>query len=277
MKNIFFFLFYLVTSNLLGQVTSVDYLMKYNCETNQYDVNIVILEGSATSIPHRAQFNSQVSIVVPTGESLEITEMYMPLQNNQSYSGTIPLDWNKSTPLIAPSSQPENDFYGCTPTLSPASFYDDLMPGDIVKIFSFTAGTTGQYDENVRFFKNGIDPSSNQPGMGGFDLSNGFTIGGSTQTFNNSIEESCITSVDNDVSLSATLYPNPFQNQFTIELPNDVKQISVLGSTGEVYYRSVNTFDKALTINAFNYARGVYFVRMEFNNGTFKNQKIVKL
>jgi len=277
MKNLFLLLFFIVSVNLLGQVTSVDYLMKYNCETNQYDVNIVILEGSATTIPQRAQFNSQITIVVPSGETLELTETYMPIQNNQAYTGTVPLKWTLGTPLISPSAQPESDFYSITPTLSPAAFYNDLEVGDIVKLFGFTAGITGQYDENIRFFKNGVDPDKGEPGMGGSDFKNGFTIGGSTQTYHGNIEESCVTDIEEHFQLRVSVYPNPFQNYFKIELQDDILNIQIIDTEGKVYYESINKAKGTLTVNAYDYPRGVYYTRIVSRIGLVSSRRIVKL
>ena len=120
MKKLLILLFSCFAGMTLGQVESVDFLMKYDCESNQYDICLIILEGSATSIGQRAQFNSQISIVVPAGEALAITEEYMPIQGNQNYDGTIPLDWFLTNPVYAPEAQPENDFYSISPKLNTA-------------------------------------------------------------------------------------------------------------------------------------------------------------
>ena len=277
MKNLLLLFFCIVTSNLFSQVTSVDYLMKYNCETNQYDVHIVILEGSAFSVPHRAQFNSQISLVVPTGETVQITDQYMPIQNNNNYDGTIPIEWWLGTPVKSPAVQPENDFYGITPTLSPPSFYNDLEPGDIIKIFSFIAGVTGQYDQNVRFFKNDGDPKSNAPGMGGGDFSNGFTIGGSTQTYRGNVEESCATDIKEQYPLQVSVYPNPFQNYFKVEFQDDIRSIQIIDIEGKMYYKSTNSPKGILTINAYDYPSGVYFTRIILKNGMVSSRRVLKI
>lgn len=276
MKNLLLFLFLFFSTGLLSQVNSVDYLMKYNCETNQYDVSLVILDGSATTVPQRAQFNAQISLVVPTGMNVGVTAMYQPLNNNQAYTGTVPLVWFQGSPIISPAAQPENDFIGITPTLSPASFYNDLEAGDVVKLFSFKAGTTGQYDENVRFFKNGIDPSSNMPGMGGGDFSNSFTIGGSTQIYNENSEESCVTNTEIVKPLELNIYPNPFQNQFTIEILEDIQSVQIIDIEGKIRYSSENKAKGILTINAMNYTRGIYYARLVLSNGQVLSRKIIK-
>jgi len=274
-KNLILLLLSMATTAIFGQIESVDYLMKYNCETNQYDVSLVILEGSATTVPHRAQFNSQMSIVVPNGESIVITNKYMPLQANQNYNGTAPLDWGLGNPIFSPEAQPENDFYSIVPKLAPAAFYNDLEEGDVVTLFSFLAGTTGQYDENIRFFKNGIDPSHSGAGMGGGDFSNGFSIGGSTQLYNGNKEESCLTNTDDELSQLTSVFPNPFNNQFSIELSKDVNSVRVISSDGKVYYQSSKKLKGVLTINAFDFPSGVYYVRIESESG-ISSKKIIK-
>lgn len=265
----------MTTALCFGQVQGVDYLMKYNCETNRYDVSLVILEGSASLVPHRAQFNAQISIVVPAGEGVVITNKYMPLQGNQNYSGSAPLDWGLGNPIFSPESQPENDFYSVIPKLSPASFYNDIEPGDVIMLFSFTAGTSGQYNEEIRFFENGLDPADTDAGMGGGDFSNGFSLGSASQLFNNNIVESCLTDVDEELSKSTNVYPNPFDNQFSIELPVDVKIICVYGSEGKEFYRSGYKSKGIITINANDFPSGVYYVKIESNNGII-SKKIIK-
>ena len=188
MKTFFLGLFTFValcSSDLSAQVTSVDYQLKYNTETCLWDVYIIIQGGSATTIPQRAQFNSQISVVVPTGTVISGAPInYMPLQNNQTYMGTVPLKWTLGTPVVNPAASPGNDFYGITPTLSPASFYNDLFTGDTVKIFALDIGTFSDCGGGIRLFDNDTDPPSNAPGMGGGDFSNGFTLGGATQLYN---------------------------------------------------------------------------------------------
>ena len=274
MKSLFTIIFCIIASVSIGQVTGVDYLMKYNCETNQYDVKLVILSGSASTIPQRAQFNSQISVVVPTGEIVEITANYMPLQNNQNYNGITPLNWTLGNGLISPEAQPDNDFYGITPTLSPASFYNDLEAGDIVTLFSFTAGTKGEYDAAVRFFQNGVDPDITA--LGGGNYSNGFTMGGSNQLYNSNSTVSCLTDVQDELLINVNVYPNPFQDQIFIEVDNDIHKLKIIGPEGKIYYHSKSPSKGIIELNAEAYPSGLYFLIIESNKGV-SNKKIIRL
>ena len=99
-----------LSSSLTSQVTSVDYQLKYDTAQCQYDAYIIINAGSATSVSERIQFNAQYSIIVPTGTVLTVTQSHMPLLNNATYTGTVPMTWSVNATVLAPAAQPESDF-----------------------------------------------------------------------------------------------------------------------------------------------------------------------
>lgn len=276
MKKLFVILFTCISGVLLGQVNSVDFLMKYNCETNQYDVNLVILEGSATTIPQRAQFNSQISVVVPTGESIEISELNMPRENNQFYDSEVPMLWRFGDPAIAPEAQPESDFHSITPRLSPASFYNDLVAGDEVRLFSLTIGSSGEFDDRVRFYENGVDPTDSDPGMNGGNFSNGFTMGGAMQLYNDNSSEDCTTSTKENEILEGVTYPNPFQNRLTIEYSEEMKEVQIYSVEGEIIYQSNTLQGNKLFIDTDDYPSGIYFVHIASSNSKVI-EKVIKI
>lgn len=171
-------------SNINAQVTEVKYMIKFNENNQQYDCYLVILKGSASTIQFRTQLSSQFSIVVPTGSDVNIVQNYMPLQNNQSYTGTIPCLWTLGNQILHPAAQPLSDFYGISPSLVPACQYNNLAEGDSIKLFSLSITIPGPAcKSHIRLFQNGIDPGAAAPGMGGGDFSNGFTIGNPTQRY----------------------------------------------------------------------------------------------
>ncbi len=215
-------------STIHSQVTSVDYQIKYNESFCEYDAYVVINAGTATTIPQRIQFNAQYSIVVPTGTNLTITESYMPLQSNATYTGTIPLTWSAGTPVVSPAAQPESDFYSITPDLGITSHYNDLAAGDAIKIFSFAVDTIFNCSEGIRIFENGVDPDSDQPGMGMADFSNGFLLGSINQIYNGnstqiyppepeivSITNSCSNGLEIDLTAETSACQEPLSFSWT--------------------------------------------------------------
>lgn len=93
------------------------------------------------------------------------------------------MEWAISSKVTSPSVSPEYDFYGITPKLAPAGFYNTLKEGDLIKLFSVRI-EGDEFDHSmVRIFNNENDPRSFEEGMLNGDFSNGFTLGGYTQLF----------------------------------------------------------------------------------------------
>jgi hypothetical protein len=179
---------YFSVSLVNAQVEKVKYFLKFDTTTCLYNVNIVIHKGTATILSDRLQYNSQISLIVGINDSLEIIEKFLPLENGNS----DPNQWAISNILQAPAAQPESDFYAIVPRLAPTSAYPTLNEGDTLKLMSIRVfrkdgSAMIQCGESLRFFENGVDPSSSAPGMQGGDFENGFTIGGGDQLYDGNI------------------------------------------------------------------------------------------
>ncbi len=176
-----------------SQVTKVKYFMRYNTSTTYYDCHIVVTAGNATTTQERLQGGSQYSVIVPTGSFVEIINLNMPLKNNQNYTGTEPTIWVLGNQIFAPAAQSQSDFYGITNSVSPSSFFNNIVTNDTIRLFSLNVTLpSGACTSSVRLFKNGVDPSSSSPGMGGGDFSNGFVLGlssGSSQDYDGNLDE----------------------------------------------------------------------------------------
>ena len=172
-----------LTQEGIAQITNLDYQIRYNTTSCRWDCFIVINGGSATSSVHRAQSNAQYSIVVPTGSAVTIAQNFNPIQNNQTYTGTTPMTWQKGSVVLAPAVEPQSDFHSIVPTLVPSAFFNNLVAGDTVRLFSLNISPMPNCASGIRVFRNGIDPSSSAPGMGGGDFSNGYTVGGTAQRY----------------------------------------------------------------------------------------------
>ncbi len=163
-----------------AQITDLKYLIEYNDSTNLYDCKIVIIGGEATTYPQRIQFNTQYTLVVPTGTALTIEELHAPFEANQFYTGTIPCLWEFGPKEYSPPTQPEHDFHTIFPNLSPVSAFNDLYSGDTITLFSIFADID-PCENTIRSFNTDTDPSSIEMPSGG-DFSNGYSFGG-VQTY----------------------------------------------------------------------------------------------
>ncbi|MFZ1705260.1 MAG: T9SS type A sorting domain-containing protein [Saprospiraceae bacterium] len=163
----------------------------------------------------RVQMNAQYTVVVPTGSTVVMAEKHMPLQSNQNYNGTIPMEWQLGSVVVSPGSKPESDFYSIVPTLAPTSFYNNLVPNDTVALFSLAISPITDCGKGVRLFDNENDPGPLAVGMNGSNFSNGFTMGGiQNKYFGNdnpkgpqrphitSLQKSCTSGLELSVSAS---------------------------------------------------------------------------
>lgn len=216
-----------LVQNGLSQVSGVSYQMRYNDATCRWDCYIIIEEGSATLAFERIQYNSQYSVVVPTGTTVAVAQNFMPLNSNSNYNGTVPLKWATTTPIDAPAVTPHLKYYGITPNLSPTSFYNNLTAGDTIKIFSLTVTPNLYCGDSIWIFRNGIDPDSGAPGMAGGDFSNGFAIGSAEQIYvgnlptvypkkpNISAVTACASGVEIDLTATTSTCQSPLTYAWT--------------------------------------------------------------
>lgn len=166
-----------------AQINKVSYRLSFDPNTNLYDCYLHINEGSAKKVKERVQLNAQLTLLVPEGSAVEIVQNYMPLQDNQSYDGKKPMKWNKANMIKKPASDPFHDYVSIVPQLSPASFYNDLNPGDQVKLFSAKISHVDNCGDDIKLFDNIHGVTSTDIGMSGGDFRNGFTVGGVKQKY----------------------------------------------------------------------------------------------
>lgn len=268
LNTLLLFLFSLLS---FSQVSSVNFLLNHNCETNLYEVKLKILGGSAVTTPERSQFNSQISMVIPTGLDFEIVERFNPIKNNQNYDGTDATNWSKFSPVVSPPEQPENDFYSISPQLAPASFYNNLSTDDEVLLFSCKIGIDTEYNPNIRFYDNENDPAIQSAGS---DFRNGFAIGSPIQIYNTNEYSSCLSSTDSD-EIDLRVYPNPFHGQLVIDSELSISSFVLIDVNGIIRYSNRRIGKERIVISTDHLARGVYTLLFKFLEGE-KTLKIVK-
>ncbi len=163
----------------VAQVTGVDLQLKFDTTTCNYAVYMIVASGQATIPGHHIQANSTVTLVVPTGTSISVDQLYNPKIINT----TNPLTWSQSEFLISPCAQPQHDFYSFIPDITSIGKYDHLNPNDTIKLFSININPFPTCGSEVRLWENGVDPPSHAPCMSGADFNNGFTIGSFIQLY----------------------------------------------------------------------------------------------
>ena len=183
-------LFFLSFQFGFSQIQSVDYSLRFNSETCLFDCYLIVKEGRTKSTVTRAQFNSQVTIIVPVTSNVFVEESYMPLKNNQTFRSSDPVSWEITNELEQSSELNNSRLVSISPLLAPTAFYNDLKKGDEVKLFSLKVNPIINCAVGVRLFENEKDLNSRKEGMHGADFRNGFTMGGIEQKYNgNSLNE----------------------------------------------------------------------------------------
>lgn len=176
-------LFFLITQFGFTQIQSVDYSLRFNNETCLFDCYLIVKEGKTKSTVSRAQFNSQVTIVVPVTSNVFVEESFMPLRDNQEFRSAEAVSWEITNELEQPADLSSSRLVSISPILAPTAFYNELEQGDEVKLFSLKVNPIVNCADGVRLFDNQKDPNSASGGMMGADFSNGFTIGGVAQKY----------------------------------------------------------------------------------------------
>ncbi len=229
-------------------VTGVKFQMRFDTTTCLFDCYLIVTEGSATTAAQRAQFNAQYSIVTPAGSFIEVDTSYMPLVGNQTYGGITPMQWTLTNHIYAPCVQPQNDFHSIIPVLSPASFYNDLNTGDTVRLFSLRVTPIPACADDIRIFKNGIDPSSSSPCMGSGDFNNGFTVGGPAQDYRGNLpqvyppkpaldaEVSCGSGIHIDLTATTSSCQGPLSYQWSGPSTSTTNEDINIVSTSAAYH-----------------------------------------
>lgn len=167
-----------------GQVTAVDYMINYNSSTCLYDCYIIVQQGTAITPLERTQTPLQMSLAVPSGLQVEIAESHNPVYGNiVPGTGTDPVEWRISSTITSPAVAPYYDFIAIQPYISPVGRYDELAPGDTVRVASLSITPAVHGVAGVRLWDNATDPNSTSLGMNGSDFSNGFTLGSTQQVY----------------------------------------------------------------------------------------------
>ena len=276
MRKLIVAIFCFIAIGVSAQINCVTYTLEYSDNEDQYTVNLIVLDGEALSAEDRSQFNSNITIVVPSGQKIDIIESLNPIEFNHSLSGTIPASWGIADVVLTPEASPENDFYSTYVDLSPAAFFNEIKKGDIIPLFRFIIEDGSGFDENVRLFNNETDPGSLAPGMGGGNFSNTFRINASDNIYYSDLSDACITNTKELSTEIETIYPNPFTNILTISAEQKIARVQILDVYGKTYRYLNKINQKELSFNTSNLPSGVYVCVIKTIEGKTSSHKIIK-
>jgi uncharacterized protein YjdB len=193
--------FFLYSQKASAQIDGVSYQLKYNIDSCVYDVYLVVNSGVADIDDELLQFNANVSFVMPQASTFSVVRSYNP----KPVSGSSPSYWDISSNISNPASAPGKKFISMRPNLNlgPHYYANPLSQGDTVKLFSVNIGPINNCSRDIRMFINGSDPASTAAGMGGLDFNNGFTIGSTTQVYEDNADQDFPPSpIISDISVS---------------------------------------------------------------------------
>ncbi len=237
-KSILLMSLFLISSQINSQVNSVKYQLKYNIDSCWYDAFLIIDSGSSLDLQDRIQDYTQYTIVVPAGTNIWVIKNYLPLLDNESYTGAEPATWEINSVINAPEIMPESDFYIFSPNIDEIATYNDLNPGDTIKLFSVYIDHIANCGQNIRIFQNGVDPGPLESGMGFLDCSNDFNLNGSSHVyisnasqvnppkpaFSNNTSVTCNIGIEIDITLNTSNCQLPVSFQW--QGPNNYSSTS---------------------------------------------------
>jgi len=175
---LFAFLFFSTAS--FAQLTEVLYKIQYNETTDHFDCKMYIENGIATSAADRLQLPAQFSIVSETGTTIAVEETFLPIFNNETYTGTIPMDWSIENSAIDPVEFPGYNVFSIVPNLGgQPSHYNNIGVENEVTLFSLSAIGGDICNISLRVFENFVDPNI----IGGIDYTNSMMIGTTNEIF----------------------------------------------------------------------------------------------
>ncbi len=173
-KSILFFTFLLIFSFAYSQVIIIYYELEFNEATDLFDCKMYIEDGIAMSPAERLQLDAQYSIVVETGTTVSIAENFLPIYNNETYTGTVPMNWSIDNVQVNPAEMPGFDIIRIVPDIGgQPAHYNDLSCCNTITLFSLSATGNDICGLSLRILDNNEDPTD----IGGVDFSNNMMIG----------------------------------------------------------------------------------------------------
>lgn len=245
-----------------------------------------IMNGHTAS--HSKYINNTIvnNVVNVQGPGMVIFSNYLLLRNNIVWGNEVIDNWPTPVQVYTPDGNTVNFSYSCNPDGYPGE-------GNIIenpKFVNPTAGAGLAYDGMAADWSlQDGSPCINAgtPDTTGFNLP-AYDLNGNTRLFGNRIDmgayenQNVWVSLPDNPFVNARLIatPNPFRDVFVVELhgPDKVKRISVYNQTGTPVRQKETLWHEGLvSMDMSGFIAGLYVLVVEYENGTMKTKKMVKL
>ena len=85
------------------------------------------------------------------------------------------------------------------------------------------------------------------------------------------------TGIEDNLFAGLVVYPNPVVSILTIENCDAVETISIMNIAGKVIQTMETNFESRLTINMETFGKGIYFLKLNADDGSSKVVRIIKV
>ncbi len=167
-------------------------------------------------------------------------------------------------------------FVEVTPELE-ANFTESIVDANLV---SFTNSSVGgilyEWDFGDGDFSTTFEPEHTYAVDGMYDVTLTVTDEyGCTSTYSMTLTIAGVGVDENELS-NLRLYPNPFTDAFTIKCDQNMEFITVIDATGKLIFQIVDLNTTSFTLNAENWAPGIYFVTIQDEFGQVSSNRMVR-
>ncbi len=83
--------------------------------------------------------------------------------------------------------------------------------------------------------------------------------------------------IEDNLFAGLVVYPNPVVSILTIDNCDDVQKVSIMNVTGKVIQTMETNFESRITINMEAYGKGIYFLKLNADDGSSKVVRIIKV
>jgi dienelactone hydrolase len=158
-----------------------------------------------------------------------------------------------------------------------ASFTENMVDVNTVDFTNESVGgVTYEWDFGDGFLSTDMNPSHTYFEDGSYDVTLTVTNDwGCTKTFTTTVNILGV-SINEFDFVDVDLYPNPFNNELTIESEQVLEQISITDASGRLIYMETPFNSGLIRVDASAWSNGIYFITIQNSNGQLVTEKLIK-